>query len=326
MNLSPSFRQPKNRSALHIYGPVPSRRLGFSLGVDVIPYKTCSFDCIYCQLGRTGRKRVRREEFFSPQEILDQVKAALASGRRVDYITFSGSGEPTLTASLGKLIRRIKKMTPAPVVVLTNSSFFSRRGVRKELLAADIVMPSLDAASQDVFARVNRPHPRVKVKGIIEGLAAFRKEFKGQIWLEIMLVKGVNDSPAHFRALKKAVAMIQPDRIQLNTVVRPPAEKWARPLSRWELEVIRKKLGDKAEVIAEFKKRRRVSPAVPLEEDILALIKRRPVTLRDISLSLGRNENEVVKRLQVLLQENKIKRAEHNGLVYYEPISSNRKK
>ena len=314
------------QAASHIYGPVPSRRLGFSLGVDILPYKTCSFDCIYCQLGRTARRSGRRGRFFSSRVILRQIKQAIARSPRLDHITFSGSGEPTLNIGIGDLIRKIKKMTDYPVAVLTNSSFLTGKAVRRALLAADIVVPSLDAATVAAFRRVNRPLPSLKVEDIAGALAMFRREFKGQIWLEIMLVKGINDSPSDIRALKRAVARIRPDRVQLNTVVRPPAEKWAQPLSRGALNRIKKNLGGRAEIVADFR-RRPGSPAVPeIRGAILSMTGRRPVTLEDITSSLGRKEREVRPHLETLLRWQRVSRHKHRGTIYYvTPAASMRK-
>ena len=184
-------------------------------------------DCIYCQLGASAKTTVRRREYVSARAALAQIRKAVASGQRIDAITFSGSGEPTLNAAIGTIIRGIKRMTAIPVVVLTNSSCLSRPEARRALLRADIVVPSLDAATDAVFRKVNRPHAGLTAAGIIAGLSAFRREFQGQIWLEIMLVRGVNDGPGHLKKLKAAAALIRPDRIQLNTVVRPPAERRA---------------------------------------------------------------------------------------------------
>jgi len=308
----------KNQEAAsHIYGPVPSRRLGFSLGVDILPYKTCSFDCVYCQLGRTGRKSGRRGQYFSSRDILRQIKEAIDKNRRIDHITFSGSGEPTLHTGIGNLIRKIKEMTDIPVVVLTNSSLLTRKPVRRALMAADIVVPSLDAATAASFRRVNRPLPSVRIEDLIEALTLFRREFKGRVWLEVMLVKGINDSPSDINALKKAIALIRPDKVQLNTVVRPPAEKWAQPLSRRALDKIRKDLGGRAEVVVNFR-RRPGAPAVPdIRRTILAMAERRPVTLEDIISSLGRKKEEVRPHLETLLRWQRISGQQHKCTVYY---------
>jgi len=308
---------PKASKRTFVYGPVPSRRLGFSLGVDILPFKTCSLDCIYCQLGRTARKAGRRTRSFSSRDILSQIKDAIDRNPQTDHITFSGSGEPTLNTEIGGLIREIKKMTALPVVVLTNSSLLTRKTVRQALLAADIVVPSLDAATAASFRRVNRPLPSIKVADILRGLALFRREFPGRIWLEVMLVKGINDSPADIRALKKAVGRIRPDRVQLNTVVRPPAEKWARPLSRAALSRIKKALGERAEVVVDFRRRAASPGDQDLKKAILAVTRRRPVTLDDMTSSLGRKKTELRPHLETLLRWNRVSRQRHKGSIYY---------
>lgn len=308
-------------SPIHIYGPVPSRRLGFSLGVDILPYKTCTLDCIYCQLGPTPKKTVQRGEHFSTDRVLIQISKALSSGQRIDYITFSGSGEPALNATLGKLIREIKKITAVPVAVLTNSTLLTETRVRKALQPADLVVPSLDAAAQEEFIEVNRPHVSLEIEDIIGGLKKFRKEFKGQIWLEIMLVKGKNDSPEHIKKLMAAAEEVQPDRIQLNTVIRPPAEEFARALSSKELEKIKKTFGKKCEIIADFSSRDQLPQRKNLKDRILSIIQRRPVTLLDISTSLGKHHDEILKYLNSLTEEGLIKSVTHKDNTYYEPMT-----
>ena len=312
-------RQPEKSPRINVYGPVPSRRLGFSLGIDIIPFKTCTLDCVYCQLGTTLKKVLRREKFFSSVEILAQIKERFSSRQRIDTITFSGSGEPTLNKILGELIENIKKMTSIPVTVLTNSTLLNDKNVRKALMQADLVIPSLDAATQEVFVKTNRPCSPLNSKEIIEGLVKFRQEFKGRIWLEIMLVKSVNDSPSHIQKLKEAASRIKPDKIQLNTVVRPPAEKSAQPLSHDELEKIKGVFGKNCEVIAEFDKKQQTTPQENMKDVILEMIRRRPVTLSEISVSLGRHANEVIKYLDLLLNEGKIRYVTHKDTKYYEP-------
>jgi wyosine [tRNA(Phe)-imidazoG37] synthetase (radical SAM superfamily) len=305
--------------SLHVYGPVPSRRLGFSLGVDLLPFKTCSLDCIYCQLGSTKRKRVQRKKYYDIDAIFRQIKKAIATEQRIDFITFSGSGEPTLNLSIGKLIQEIKKSTSIPVAVLTNSTLITRKSVREALSHADVVVPSLDAATQEIFVRINRPHASLRIQKIIMGLKKFRQEFKGKIWLEVLLVKGTNDSPSHIQKLKEAIEQINPDKIQLNTVVRPPAEKSAKPLSPKELENIRKIFGEKAEVVADLSRIQHLPASRNLEEAILSMVARRPVTLSDMSKSLGKHKNELIKYIDLLLKRNEIKFVIHRGKKYYEP-------
>jgi wyosine [tRNA(Phe)-imidazoG37] synthetase (radical SAM superfamily) len=307
----------KQEAASHIYGPVPSRRLGFSLGVDIVPYKTCSFDCVYCQLGRTRRKSARRGRFFSSRVIMHQIKEAIARSARIDHITFSGSGEPTLNIGIGALIRKIKKMTDIPVAVLTNSSFLTRKAVRQALLAADVIVPSLDAARAVTFRRVNRSVPSFKIENIIAALAKFRREFRGQIWLEVMLVKGINDSPSDIQAMKRAITRIRPDKVQLNTVVRPPAENWAQPLSKRALERIKKNLGGRSEIVVDFRRRTGSPGAQEIRAGILSMAERRPVTIGDIASSLGRKRPDVRPHLETLLRWQRISRHRHRGKIYY---------
>jgi wyosine [tRNA(Phe)-imidazoG37] synthetase (radical SAM superfamily) len=301
-----------------VYGPVPSRRLGFSLGVDILPYKTCSFDCVYCQLGRTPQKSEQRRRFFPSREIVAQIREALSRNQRIDHITFSGSGEPTLNAEIGPLIRQIKKLTSIPVAVLTNSSMLTRKSVRQALLAADLVVPSLDAATVPVFRKVNRPLPSLKLEKIIQSLVQFRREFKGEIWLEIMLVKGVNDSRAEIEALRRAAARIKPDKIHLHTVVRPPAEFWARPLNQKELKEIRVRLGDRVETVAGPKKSAQFPATRDLKKTILAIVRRRPVTLEDMAASLGRAKPAIRPQLESLVRWGRVVRRKHKGVVYYD--------
>jgi len=200
-----------------IFGPVPSRRLGFSLGVDLVPFKTCTLDCVYCQLGSTTRKTVLRRPYVPAERIIAELKAALGHGQEIDYITLSGSGEPTLNSQIGWIIDETRKITDTPVAILTNGTLLSIKSVRKELSRADLVIPSLDATSQEVFEKVNRPYLSLRIESVIGGLKAFREEFKGQIWLEVMLVKGINDGADAIESLGKVTAQLGCEKIQLNS-------------------------------------------------------------------------------------------------------------
>ncbi len=304
----------------YIYGPVPSRRLGFSLGVDLVPYKTCPFDCIYCQLGKTTDKTIARREYFSKEDILRGVRKALLSNKKIDYITFSGSGEPTLNSGIGWLARGIKKITQIPIAVLTNSSFLWDKSLREDLLPADLVVPSLDAATEEVFKAMNRPHSSLNIDKIVEGIKEFRKEFKNELWLEIMLVKGINDSKDEIEKFKELISETHPEKVHLNTVVRPPAEEFAHPLSVKELKEIRDFFGENCEVIARFDKSRldKLSLSGDIECVIIELIKRRPVALSDIHSSLGIHRNELIKYLEILERDKKIKKVDYEGVTYYE--------
>ncbi len=237
----------------YIYGPVPSRRLGLSLGLSITPHKTCTFDCLYCQQGKTSQTTLERKEYTPISEVLDELRGWIANHpqeeAKLDYITISGSGEPTLNTGIGKLIQEIKKMTSRQVAVITNASFLSDAGVRKEIIAADLIVPSLDAAVEQVFREIDRPHPGIKAEDIINGLVELRKEFSGKIWLEVMLAKGINDDIRYIKKLKEAADRINPDKIQLNSPVRTTAESGILPVAETKLKRIKKLLGEKCEII-----------------------------------------------------------------------------
>jgi len=290
-----------------VFGPVPSRRLGFSLGIDLVPFKTCTLDCIYCQLGRTTRKTVLRRPYIEAERIIADLKGPLAHGQRVDYITLSGSGEPALHSQIGRIIEEIKGITDIPVAILTNGTLFTTQRLRQELARADLVIPSLDAASQDIFERINRPHPSLEIDKIVSGLKAFRGQFKGQIWLEVMLVNGINNGAEAIESLREVVPEVGCDKIQLNTVIRPPSETYARPLDFDEMVKIKKFLGERCEIIPRFSRRGQRAYKKDMEHQILDLVGRRPVTLGDISEALGLHENEVIKYVETLSESGQVK-------------------
>jgi wyosine [tRNA(Phe)-imidazoG37] synthetase (radical SAM superfamily) len=240
----------------YIFGPVPSRRLGFSLGVDIIPIKTCTLDCIYCQVGKTTCKTIERKEYVSPEKVLAELKEVLRTGKKIDYITLSGNGEPTLNSKIGEIIRGINGISSLPVAVITNGTLLSDINVREELLPADLVMPSLDAATQETFEKIDRPHQSLKIEDIVEGMAEFRKIYKGKFWLEIMLVKGINDNQDELNALKKVIGKINPDKVQLNTPIRPTCEKGVEILTQERLLQIKEFFGDKCEILVQLDKKK----------------------------------------------------------------------
>src|ERR1035437_696237 len=226
------LRQSPSENLKHVFGPVPSRRLGRSLGVDLVPFKTCSYDCIYCQLGRTTRKTVERKEWVPMDAVLDELKRKLTC--RPDYITLSGSGEPTLHSRLGEIIEHIQAMTAVPVAVLTNCSLLWQAEVRDEVALADVVLPSLDAPDPERFEFINRPHPDITFERLLDGLAAFRREFSGKYWLEVMLLGGYTSLPPQIRQLAEWTRRIQPDKVQLNTAARPRRNmRWPSRRNVW---------------------------------------------------------------------------------------------
>ncbi len=301
----------------HIFGPVPSRRLGFSLGVDITPFKTCTLDCVYCQLGRTTNKTIKRESYVASNDVLDELRDVLSRGKRIDYITFSGSGEPTLNSNIGEIIEGIKSITDVHVAVITNGTLLYERAVRDAICHADLIIPSLDAVSQEVFERVNRPHVSLRVNRMIEGLKCLSHEFTGEIWLEMMFVKGYNDGPSEVSRIKTIVSKINHQRIQLNTVVRPPAERLATALSPEELDGIKTMLGGKCNIIEEFRKKEQEIYDTDTRTAILNLTRRRSVTVSDISNSLGIHRNEVIKYLRDLREKKIVRIVMHCGQDYY---------
>ena len=283
-----------NSMTNHIFGPVPSRRLGRSLGIDVVPAKTCSFDCIYCESGPTTHLSAKRESFADPAEVLRQLDDFF---RRfpdgTDVITFSSAGEPTLYLHLGELIAHIRRKYPTfPLIVLTNGSLLWDPAVRKDLLKASRVVPSLDAVTPEIYRRINRPHPSLDLQRIREGLKAFRRDYKGRLHLEIMLAAGVNDSQEELAGLAHAVEDIRPDAIELNTVVRPPARSGTRGLST---EAMARAASffprESTQIIGAFNAPGPETDPDLLADRILETIQRRPCTIPELAASLGVSEN-----------------------------------
>ena len=307
------------KSYLHLYGPVPSRRLGRSLGIDLVPHKICTYDCIYCQIGDTTEKTLARKEYVPVREIIEEVGRFLKEGApSVDHLSLSGSGEPTLHSQIRSVIEGIKAMTSIPVAVITNGSLLSEEEVRQDLLRADIVLPSLDAVSSDVFMKINRPRPGFSVEKVIEGLVEFRKVYKGQIWLEILFCKGINDGKEELMRMKKVVDRIQPDLIHLNTVVRPPSEKSAVPLGQKEMEEIRAFFGKSASIISEFDRHPPMVSEMNMKEEILKILKRRPLSLSDLSKGMGISKNDLDRFIKPLMEEGKVQSRLFGDSVYYE--------
>ena len=301
----------------HIFGPVLSRRLGFSLGVDLVPFKTCSLDCIYCQAGKTTHKTIERKSYVSLESVIPELKDALKQSQKIDYITLSGSGEPTLNLDLGRIITAIKKITDIPVAVLTNGTLLHLERVRDELMAADLVVPSLDAVSQEIFCEINKPHPHINVSQMISGLKSLREAFSGDIWLEIMLVKGLNDFPEEIKKLKDVISSIEFEKVQLNTTVRPAADKVIEPVTNEELASIKELLGERCEVIAGFRENQHTLDT-NIPEKIISIISRRPLNLSEISDSLGIPKERTTKHVYLLEQQGRIESLTYGSDSYYQ--------
>ncbi|MFH1743117.1 MAG: radical SAM protein [bacterium] len=301
----------------YVFGPVPSRRLGRSLGIDLVPFKTCSYNCIYCQLGRTTCLTAERKEWVPADCVLEQVKRKLAGQVRADVVTFSGSGEPTLHSRIGDIIRGIKAITEIPVVVLTNSSLLWQPEVRKDIRAADIVVPSLDAGDESTFSYVNRPHPDISFNLMLEGLRAFREEYTGQFWLEVFLLRGVTAIEAEVRKMAAIVEQLHPDRLQLNSVARPPAEEFAFAVPKERMIDLAALFGQEAEVISEDSHVFEQADFETCREDIRSLLLRRPCTIDDIAEGLGMHRDEVIKYVEELSSEGQVMQRRQDLATFY---------
>ena len=301
----------------YLYGPVPSRRLGLSLGVDIVPFKVCTLDCIYCQLGRTTEKTTERKDYVDVEAVLGELRERLAEGLEADFITISGSGEPTLNAGLGQLIEGIKKFTNIPVAVLTSGTLLTNQSVRADCAKADVVMPSLDAGDDQTFRKVNRPHKDISIENLIAGLCAFRNEFAGQMWLEVFFVEGSNTDAEQIGKIKDAIELIRPDKIQLNTAVRPTPEPGVKRLDAEKLQAIAEKLGEKCEVVADFSRQRCTGHIEHKAEDVLSMLKRRPGSLNDVCSGLGIGRNEALKYISHFQKQGVIDSEEKDGIIFF---------
>jgi wyosine [tRNA(Phe)-imidazoG37] synthetase (radical SAM superfamily) len=293
----------------YFYGPVPSRRLGRSYGVDIVPFKVCTLDCVYCQLGKTTDRTIERKDYGPIEPVLAELRETLTEGLEADFITIAGSGEPTLNLRLGELIDGIKKITDIPVALLTNGTLLYKEDVRAECAKADVVMPSLDAGDEQTFQRINQPHNDISIENLISGLCAFREEFAGRIWLEVFFVEGLNTDAEQIAKIRDAIELIRPDKVQLNTAVRPTADADIKRPDAEKLQAIAARLGTKCEVVADFSLSHHDRGLENKAEDVLSILKRRPCSLNDICSGLGIGRNEALKYVTGL---------EHKGIIHSE--------
>lgn len=303
----------------YLFGPVPSRRFGRSLGVDLTPHKTCSLDCVFCQLGRTTKKTVTRKAYVPTDAVLDEIEKWLKTDGRADYITLSGAGEPTLHSRFGEILEFIHTHSTIPTVLLTNGTLLYRPEVREAACHADIVKVSLSAWDQTSYGWVNRPHPKSSFDRLVEGQKTFRTQFEGRLWMEVFLVGGMNAMPSDVRKIAALARQIAPDRIQLNTAVRPPSEDFAATLSKEQMAPLTHLFQPPAEIIADFrgdsKKVRGNANA------ILAMLQRRPCTSAQIENAFGMHVNEVAKYLGRLLRNDQIRAEHRNRDVFYVAVN-----
>lgn len=300
----------------YVYGPVPSRRLGKSLGIDTIPLKTCNWNCVYCQLGRTRPVTKERRDYYPPQAIVAEVIQAVEQHERdeIDWITFVGSGEPTLHASIGWMISRIKEFTNIPIAVITNGSFLYLNYHRRELESADAVMPTLDAGNERLFRKINRPHPYFTFERLIDGLKAFSNMYYGELWIEVMLIKGLNDGEEALRDTALVLWDIQPDQIHINLPSRPPVESWVKPPGEGGIQLAKRIFGDIAKVVTPVVGKFDLGNCDDIVESIVGIISRHPMRedelIRTISSSFP---GEVTRALEKLRDSGKAQVIERYG-------------
>ena len=304
-----------------LFGPVPSRRLGISLGIDLVPMKTCTLNCIYCECGESTHLTLERREYVPFATVKQELSIYFENNPPPDYITFSGSGEPTLNSRIGDVLHFIKNhIHDIPVALLTNGTLFSQKQVREDIKAATVIIPSLDAATEKVFRKINRPAPHLNVHTIIQGLIQLRKEYRGKIWLEIFIVPGMNDTEQELTALKQAIDKIKPDQVQINTLDRPGPVSTLRAATRQELEhVIDFWEMENAAIVADAPEHKALFPyRKDTASAILGTIARRPCTLTDLSEILGLPTDEVKKYIDSLHTDKKIKIVKQKRGLFYQ--------
>jgi wyosine [tRNA(Phe)-imidazoG37] synthetase (radical SAM superfamily) len=314
-------QKPETGSAKqYVFGPVPSRRLGQSLGIDTIPLKTCNWNCVYCQLGRSTPLINQRSEYIPATKILSQTKIALAAHSRdeIDWITFVGSGEPTLHAGIGGLIQEVKKMTDIPVAVITNGSLLFSPTVRKELMEADAVLPSLDAGTPELYKKINRPHPEIPYETFIEGLIRFQREFQGEYWLEVMLVQGFNDTEEALKSIADKIIDIQPTKVHLSAPTRPPAEKWVKPPDEEAIMRAIAILGDAAVVTTPVSGVFDLDGGENIIEGIIGIITRHPMSEEQLLNAIEDSQDEVqTEIIHELKESNRVQIIERFGKKFW---------
>jgi wyosine [tRNA(Phe)-imidazoG37] synthetase (radical SAM superfamily) len=294
----------------HLFGPVNSRRLGISLGVDMVQFKVCSLNCVYCECGETTQLTSERKEYSSKKEIISELTEYLSENPRLDYVTFAGSGEPTLNTGIGEIVCYVKQKFPQyKTALLTNGTLFNIAQVREEVMPFDLICPSLDAVSDDVFSKVNRPDDALKNSEIINGLTEFAKEYKGQLWVEVFIVPGVNDNPGELSLFKEALQKIKPTRVQLNSLDRPGTCEWVRPAEISKLHEIARFLSPlPVEIISrQIGKIHELDPVEEgSEEAVICLLARRPSTVEELSSLTGRTINQINLLLDKLIDDRRV--------------------
>ena len=311
------------RSYKYLFGPVPSRRLGRSLGIDLVPLKTCSESCIFCQVGATTDLQIERREYVPVAEVVGEFNAWLADGGKADVVTLSGSGEPTLHSRFGDVLQNVRSQCDIKRVLLSNGTLCWMPAVRRQAQAADIVKVSLSAWDQSSFERINRPHPGLRFEKVVDGLCSLRAEFRNELWLEVFVLAGMNDNVADMQRIAALAGRISPDSIQINTVVRPPAEACARPVGHEAMQELAALFGPSARVIAAVERvaDERHAAAAPVSlAAVLAVLERRGCRAFDLAVGLNVDPAAIGPLLEQLLQTGRIHAEIRDGERYFSAL------
>ena len=300
----------------YLFGPVPSRRLGLSLGVDLVPMKTCSLNCVFCEVGRTTRHTLERREYVPLRDVLAELELWESRGGRAEYITLAGSGEPTLHTGFGRVLEFVRSRPRFASALLTNGTLFTESDVRRDACAADVVKLSLSAWDQASFERLHRPCKGVTLTDMVAGYRAFRRDYKGTLWVEVFLVPGFNDRTEDVRRIAALVASVAPDRIHLNTAVRPTAEQGVGLVEADRLEQLADLFRPRADVIASFSSRQADGGATD-DTAILDMLRRRPCTAAQVAAAFGLEVGRVQRMLENSLRRGDVEAVDQGGEKYF---------
>jgi wyosine [tRNA(Phe)-imidazoG37] synthetase (radical SAM superfamily) len=300
----------------YLFGPVPSRRLGRSLGVDLIPFKTCTMNCRFCQLGDSTCARSERGEYVPLDAVLAELAHWKKEGGSADHITLAGSGEPTLHLGFGEVLQWIKLNTTSPSVLLTNGSLLHIPEVRAAAALADKVKVTLSAWDEESFREIHHPAEGVTFKQLIDGERAFRSVFSGELSIEVFVVEGMNSTPSAIRKIAALAETVQPDRIDLNTAVRPPADSHVQAVSADVLTELATLFSPPAQITASFKAQ--ASPSLEISPAaVLSLIQRHPATAAQLALDYNIPESDVLEILDGMVAAGSLECEERDAAFYY---------
>ena len=304
----------------YVFGPVPSRRLGRSLGINNIPPKNCTYSCVYCQLGRTRNLTVERRTFIDPELILDEVSRVVerVGEGNIDYVTFVPDGEPTLDLNLGRIVSRLREITSVKLAILTNSSLMYRPDVREDLMKFDLVSVKVDSVDGKIYRRVNRPHPSIELDMVLDGIRRFTAEYEGTVISETMLIDGLNDDLDGVERVAEFLAEIEVDKAFISIPTRPPAEDWVKAASEQRVveayEVFRERLGEgRVETLIGYEGSEFALASGDVRRDVLGIMAVHPMRLDYFREVVGRGGVNPDTLMSELLREGLVRVVEYRG-------------